>query len=240
VGTSSARKAPVGKFWRTAKTSASRFASGKEATPPQVQEVVTHYLTALKSHDPDAVGGTQTFLPDLVRTAASLGDFYRTWQQHGWDAALGRLGLDPAGHGAREAIMPALLDELAGTGARLDEAVSRAALIDHLVPVIEAGGNPDQAEVLPSLDSLDIMALVRHFLGMALYRKWQSDLGEPLEFHAPTIPQGVQRQEELKAYILANLALPATGATETEAFSLVQTATLLERLIADLGGRHES
>jgi hypothetical protein len=239
VGTSSARKAPVGAFWRTAKTLASRFASGHEASPLQVQEVVARYLTALKSPGPDD-GGSKAFLPDLVRTAASLGNFYQSWKQHGWDSALGRLGLNPARHQAGETIIPALLDNLAGTGARLDKAVSRAALSDHFLPVIEAGGNPNREELSPRPAPPDIMVLVRHFLGMALYRKWQSDLGEPLEFHAPTIPQGVKRQEEIKAYILAQLESPATAPTSAEAFSPAQTATLLERLIANLDGRHDS
>jgi hypothetical protein len=229
----------MGTFWRTAKTWTSRFASGKEASPPQVQEVVARYLTALQSPHPNAAGGTQGFLPDLVRTAASLGNFYRTWQQQGWDAALRGLGLNPTGSQARAAVIPDLLDKLAGTGAGLAEAVSRAGLIDHLAVVLGAGGNPDQAAGASGLASPDIIASVRHFLGMALYRKWQSDLGESLEFHAPTIPQGLQRQEELKVYLMGQLALPATGAARAETFSLAQTTTLVERLIADLGGRHE-
>jgi hypothetical protein len=236
MGTSSARKAPVGRFWRPAKTSASRFASGSEASPRQVQEVVARYLTALKPDDPDAVGGAPVFLPDLVRTAASLGDFYRTWQQHGWRAALEKLGLPPADDQAGKAILPALLDKLAGPGAGLEEAVSRAALIDHLLPVLAVYGNPDQAAGAPPSAPPGIAASVGNFLGLALYRKWQSDLGEPLEFHAPSITQGIQRQQELKAHILAKLESPATAVTHPEASSSVQTAALLERLIADLGG----
>ena len=46
MGTSTARQAPGGKFWRTAKTAMARFASGKEASPPGVSEVLARYLTA--------------------------------------------------------------------------------------------------------------------------------------------------------------------------------------------------
>ena len=77
MGTSSARKAPVGKFWRTAKTSIARFASGKEASPPQVKEVVARYLTALKSDANYDNEATKNFLPVIVGTAASLGNFYQ-------------------------------------------------------------------------------------------------------------------------------------------------------------------
>lgn len=239
MGTSSARKAPVGNYWRTAKTMASRFAAGKEASPPSAQEVVARYLVALESTDPKTTGGTKPFLPDLVQTAASLGNFYRRWEQAGWGAALESLGLNPDTFQTRETILPALLDKLAGPGARLEEAVARAALIDQLGTFLSAGEHPARTEVSSGPDCPDSMARVREFLGTALYRKLLSDLGEPLEFHAPSPIQGLQRQEELKSHILANLGTPATALTTDEAFSVSLTERLLEDIITLLGGRHE-
>ena len=116
MGTSSARKAPVGKFWRTAKTAVSRFASGKESSPPQVQEVVARYLAALKSDANYDNEGSKNFLPVIIEAAASLGNFYRHWEQTGWEAALESLKLNPANAPNRGDIIPALLDKLIGPG----------------------------------------------------------------------------------------------------------------------------
>jgi hypothetical protein len=239
VGTSSARKAPVGKFWRTAKTSASRFASGKEASPPQVQEVVARYCTALESHNPEAGGETTALLPDVVRTAASLGNFYRDWQHFGWEAALNRLGLALATYQAKDEIIPALLDKLAGPGSRLDQAVARAALIDHLESVLLDAKNSARAAVTSGLQCPDGVAGVRNFLGLALFRKLLSDLGEPLEFHAPTVNLGVVRQEEIKSYIQKNLQALVTTATPDDSFSPGQAAAQLKLIITRLAGSHD-
>jgi hypothetical protein len=240
VGTSAARKAPVGKFWRTAKTFASRFASGKEASPLQVKEVVARYLMALESHDPEATGGTKALLPDVVRTAASVGNFYRDWDHFGWETALESLGLNPTTSQFREEIVPALLDRLAGSGAKLEEAVARAALLDHFTGVFLAPENTPRAKVKSwRPDCPEPMAGVLTFLGHALSRKFFSDLGEPLEFQAPTINQGFARQEQIKSHILTTVQALATAEAPDEAFSSGQTTALLERLITHLGGRHE-
>lgn len=239
MGTSSARKAPVGKFWRTAKTFASRFASGKEATSPQVQEVVARYLTALSTLDPDANAGFESSLPDVVRAAAALGSFYHHWQQHGWEAALENLGVNPAALHTGAEIIPTLLDALAGPGARLEQAVARAALIDHLSPIFPAGKFFAQTEDNPTVDCLDGLTEVQNFLGLAIVKKLYSDLGETLEFHAPTLSRGFAVQEELQSYILANLHSSATSASPDHTFSVGQITALLDHIITRLGGRHE-
>ena len=95
MGTSTARQAPGGKYWRIAKTAMARFASGKEATPPQVKEIVARYLTALQA-DAGKGSGDTAFLPTLVQTAVSLGKFYQHWRQDGWEAALASLEVNPA------------------------------------------------------------------------------------------------------------------------------------------------
>ena len=233
MGTSSARKAPVGKFWRTAKTAVARFASGKEASPPQVQEVVARYLTALKA---DAADHNDNFLPFLVGAAASLGNFYHHWEQNGWGAALAKLGLNPADAWNREAIIPALLDRLVGPGNKLAEAVARAALIDHLEPVLSVAEKFPPTETFSDLNRLNKTS---HFLGLALGRKLLSDLGESLEFHAPTLSLGKRRQEELRAYILASIpALEPVEATDVS-FTAEQVGAVLDRIITLLGSRDE-
>jgi hypothetical protein len=206
MGTSTARQAPGGKFWRTAKTTMARFASGKEASPPGVSEVVARYVTALQVDSGDTLEAT-AFLPAMVRTAASLENFYQCWQRDGWEAALTSLGESRANYFQPEEIMSALLDRLAGPGDTLAAAVTRAALGDHLDAVLSSASDP----AAPAADS-DDAAIVSIFLALALHRKLLSDLGETLEFHAPTVARGLDRQEEIRAYLLTEIrALPPAG-----------------------------
>ena len=166
MGTSSARKAPVGKFWRTAKTSVSRFASGKESSPPQVQEVVARYLAALKSDADYDNEGSKNFLPVIIEAAASLGNFYRHWEQYGWEAALESLKLNPANAQNRGDIIPALLDKLIGPGNKLAEAVARAALIDHLEPVLSV------YEKFPPTQTFSDLNRINRFLKFLIFWVW--------------------------------------------------------------------
>lgn len=223
MGTSTARKAPGGKYWRTAKTAMARFASGKEATPPQVNEVVARYLTALKADDGKGSGDT-AFLPTIARTAASLGNFYRSWRQDGWEAALASLGVNPAN---RPELMPALLDRLAGPGGTLAEAVARAALLDHLAAVLSSGYDP----ATPGADSE-----VNTFLGLALKHKLLSDLGETVEFHAPTVAQGMARQEEIRAYFLTRIRSLESAKPDKSPFD--ETGAILNTIFTVLGDPH--
>jgi hypothetical protein len=237
VGTSAARKAPVGKFWRAAKTAASRFASG--ASPPRVGEVVARYLTAIECHDTEGIWEEPVLLPDVVETATCLGNFYRQWEQEGWEAAIESLGLSPTAYLTREEVIPALLDKLAGPGSRLNQAVARSALIDHLgrdfltqnqTPLTGAALRPERPEPWSE---------VQNFLGLALYWQFLSDLGESLEFHAPTMGLGFQRQEEVKSYILAAMKTLETGGAPVGAFSSGWIVTSLEQIISILVDRHE-
>jgi hypothetical protein len=236
VGTSSARKAPVGKFWRTAKTYASRFASGKEASPPQAKEVVARYLAALQADGDGDNQGDQNFLPFLAGAAASLDSFYRQWEQDGWEAALANLRLPPRQAQNRENIIPALLDRLIGPGNKLAEAVARAALIDHLEVVLSACDNFPPKQQPSDLTSNN---KISHFLGLALYRKILSDLGESLEFHAPDLKLGRRRQEDLRSHILAKIPAWEPAEVRDVPFSSEPAGAVLDRILSLLGGRDE-
>jgi len=214
-----------------------RFASGKEASPPQAKDVVARYLAALEG-DLGEVSQDKEFVPTIVRTATSLKNFYHHWKQNGLEGALESLGLDKAVVRNREMIVPALLDKMVGTGDTLAEAVTRAALIDHLDPILSSEKFDPTAKPA-DLDHDDNFINVQTFLGLALFRKLMSDLGESLEFHAPTLVQGIERREEIRSHILAGIqALKPVGITGTS-FSFREISSILDRILTLLGGRHE-
>ncbi len=176
-------------------------------------------------------------LPEVAQLAAALGRFYETWETQGFLAALECCGV-PSQTGLTWAtLLPTLLEAMAGPGATLAEAVARAALLDHFtamgfladltVPVSESPGTPP----LPASDG------VWHFLALALYRSAIADLGETLEFWAPTLAAGAQRLEAIKAHLLAqlNLLIPLGG--EGKSWES-QTETWLQSFLILLGNYH--
>lgn len=243
MGTSSARKAPVGKFWRRAKTLASRYASGQDASTPRVEEVVAGYLTALEqpSGEREMTGGG-AIIPALVQTATSLAHFYALLVEQGWTAALNHLGVDQATAQTPGTLIPALLDRLAGPGARLEEATLRSALIDHLTACLATTADPYTKTVDPEPRDLPMVNRVLNFLGLALFQRFLSDLGESLEFKAPSVTFGIKRQEEVKSYILAQSCVLAKVSYRSSCTLSSQPAEaieeLLTRLVDHLRGRH--
>ena len=79
---------------------------------------------------------------------------------------------------------------------------------------------------------------VSHFLGLALYRKLLSDLGESLEFHAPALHLGTQRQEEMRSHILARIQALEPTETAGASFSVDHMAAVLDQILTLLGSRH--
>jgi hypothetical protein len=237
MGTSSARKAPQkGAYWRKAKAAAAHFAAKGPESRFSVAEVAARYVLALAPLDwSDLVPADA--LPAVRRTAAALGDFYQTWKTQGWSAALDHLGLPIRRDQTWETLIPALLGALAGPGASLDEAVARAALLDHFAALgllADLTATPSSAAPEPPLPAGDG---VWHFLALALFQRCLADLGETLEFYAPTVAAGKQRQEALKAHFLAqlNLLIPLAGEVD---WWEGQPETFLQSLLALLGSYH--
>jgi len=240
MGTSAARKAPVGRLWRNAKSFASRFAAGQEASAPRVGEVVARYIAALReSSGTQERGQGEPIMADVTRTAVHLSGFYRDWEQSGWETALARQGVNLSARPTLPEIIPALLDRLAGAGARLGEAVARAALIEHFRGFFGAEGNSHQTGVTAGVRCPEPTAGIRSFLGLAIYRKIISDLGEPLEFQAATIQRGIERQEVIRSYILGHIQALGTESEKASPFSDEEAGELLELILTRLGSRHE-
>jgi hypothetical protein len=80
---------------------------------------------------------------------------------------------------------------------------------------------------------------VATFLALALHRRLLSDLGETLEFHAPTVTLGLARQEEIRSYVLTALRKlePADPAPPQAGKPAIAFLTNLLTLLAAPHGR---
>jgi hypothetical protein len=237
MGTSSARKAPQkGAYWRKAKAAAAHYAAKGPESRIAVAEVVARYVAALAPRDwADRVPVDS--LPEVRRTAAALGYFYQTWETQGWSAALEHLDIQTQPDQTWETLIPALLEALAGPGASLTEAVARVALLDHLAAMGLLATIPAPISAAAAGPPLPAIAGAWHFLALALFHQYIADLGETLEFYAPTVAAGRQRQEALKAHFLAQLNLLVPVASGVDWWES-ELETWLQSLLALLGSYH--
>ncbi|MFP3867959.1 MAG: hypothetical protein ACLFUU_07345 [Desulfobacteraceae bacterium] len=206
MGTSTARKAPTGKFWRRAKASASRFSSSKNNGQVSAAEVVAGYVTAIKDNQAAA-----PIFPQIQQVAGNLGRFYQKLALHGLDQAWRDFGLDELIGTPMPSTLPALVDILAGPGAALEAAVARSALIEILAagPVSTKDGYFEQRAAKPGEPSPQtISGRIRNFLAEAVYQKLASDLGEALEAQAADSWTGAARLQELRQSIQGILPPP--------------------------------
>ncbi len=187
------------------------YAAMGPASRLAVAEVVARYVIALAPLNQVGMVPSGS-LPAVTQTAAALGTFYEMWETQGWFAALNHFGVQIQTDHTWETLIPALLGALAGPGAGLDEAVARTALLDHFAAMglLADLAAPIAAAAAPPLPAAEG---AWHFLALALYHRCIADLGETLEFYAPTVAEGRQRQEALKAHFLGqfNLLVPMLG-----------------------------
>lgn len=231
MGTSSSRRAPGGRPWRRVKAFAGRYASGAAAAP-QVAEVVAHYCQALGQESPETIKGRWSA---TLATASSLAAFYQTWIHQGWSAALAGLGVEAATGDSKNWIWLTIVDRLAGSGASLAQATARAALLDHFLGWRRGPGSAELAVRPPKLAELP--GRLVDYLGRALAAGLAADLGEILEYRAPTASRGHHCYLELREEIASRLAAmpPLPDAAEiSEIYVDSALATMIRNLSHDL------
>lgn len=211
MGTSIARRAPTGKFWRVAKATASRFSSPKNTGQVTAAEVTARYVTALGESSPGSrTSSEQPSLPQILQGAQNLGGFYQKLTLQGLDQTLSEYGLGHLIGSSPLTVISGLVDALTGPGAVLEEAVARSALID-----LWAGKLAEAAEDYFSWSNRwrsectlpTVINQIRHFLAEAVFQKLASDLGEPLEAQAGGAARGCHRRQQLRHFIHAQIML---------------------------------
>ncbi len=202
MGTSSARFAPTGRFWRRAKAAASRYLSPESGGAVAAREVAARYLTALAAEGGEGTAPASALVSFRLtrRVAQNLGAFLSLAESQGWPAALAAWNLgNPAPAGLPQSRGAAL----AVPGAGLEQAASQSALVGlllDLAPITASGEHvPAAAQLVP------------RFLAAALHGRLTLDLGESLEAAAPGFLSLRQGLRELGACLdRAATAAPAT------------------------------
>ncbi|MFA5110699.1 MAG: hypothetical protein WC443_04775 [Desulfobaccales bacterium] len=166
MGTSSARRGPTTRLWRSAKGAATRYLSPAAAGQVSVREVVARYLAAVE--ETPGQGEPLAAWRVTRKAGQNLGAFAEEVRDLGWEAALAARGLADA-PGPPEMLAQGLSELLAGSGGGLEEAVSRTSLALVLRPEVKSKTRLDPAQ------------LVARFLAAALFLRLALDLGEPLE-----------------------------------------------------------
>lgn len=179
MGTSAARRAPTGRWWRLAKGAATRYLSPEGAEGVEVREVVSRYLAALEeSAGPGDKGGLAAFR--LTRKVAQdSGAFWAQAASQGWEAALAAWGLSELAGQPPEIVAQALGARLVGAGGGLEEAVARAAVAAVYLRHLPSADLPG-LETAPS-PWPEAHRLVQQLLATALSMRLVLDLGESLE-----------------------------------------------------------
>jgi hypothetical protein len=202
MGTSSARRGPTTRLWRSAKGAATRYLSPEAQGAVAAREVVARYLTALE--ETPGRGEALAAFRLTRKVGQDLGAFGQEVAARGWDAALKGRGLAPPATGAPEMLAPGLAGVLAGNGGGLEEAVVRTALALVIREARQSPGPPAAAY------------LVRRFLAAALHLRLALDLGEPLEAAAGGFTPLRDGLGRIKALIEAGAAA-AAAASESPA-----------------------
>ncbi len=199
MGTSSARRGPTTRLWRSAKGAATRYLSPEAGGQVTAREVVARYLAALE--ETPGQGEPLAAWRLTRKVGQELGAFWQEVQARGWQAALADHGLASLAQEPPEMLAHGISGVLAGSGGGLEEAVARTSLALVVRPA------------LASEDKKAPVNLVRRFLGMALYLRCALDLGESLE--AAAGGYGLLREglERLSALIEAD-ALEVSASSE--------------------------
>jgi hypothetical protein len=204
MGTSSARRGPTTRLWRSAKGAATRYLSPAAGGQVTAREVVARYLAALE--ETPGQGEPLAAWRFTRKVGQELGAFWQAVQARGWQAALADHGLASLALESLEMLAHGVSGVLAGNGGGLEEAVVRTSLALVVRPALASEDRADPAQ------------MVRQFLATALYLRCALDLGESLEAAAGgygRLREGLKRMNALieaaASEVSASSEIPATS-----------------------------
>ncbi len=211
MGTSTGRRAPTSRFWRTAKRTATRYLSAADAASVTAREVVADYLLALKDRETPQPQELLAAFRLTRKVAQNLGAWGEGAASQGWLANCQEIGVGELVGQPPEILAQALAAILLEDSEGLEEAVIQTALVEVLQAVLPTqleNQQPLAADLKADYLSLDAATLVSKFLATVLFQRLVFDLGESLEAAAP----GWSRYNQGLAEIRAEIQMAAEAA----------------------------
>jgi hypothetical protein len=240
MGTSSRYKMPTGGNWTPLKNEATDFVQGTGGEDVTQANLVTDFIrtiggfkglsrgmggSAPAGHGSSGSGsgaksggskggggGGGRSVSAAVGTARNFGSFLSRVQEAGLEEALKERGLEKLVGKPASEVADALLDEIAGPGSTLDNALAREALADLRDELLkDAQTFEDVKKALEeSLDNLGLFAILADFFGLYVfkmfcrnfYEDWVKKVGNS---------RAAQTLKDMKNYIVSSLRAKFAG-----------------------------
>lgn len=207
-----------------------RLAKSPGGSSQRTQNVGTSFVRAL--------GGSRQAArssPAARRAAVGLGGFLSGVAREGLAATAARVGVAQfLGQGV-DALLAALTEVIAPAGARIEDAIARAACTETLTELFEefdvAGAGP---EVLNALDEAAVRHTIERFVANCITERLLQALAEQIETGAVTAARAVAVEAEVRDYVDACVSLEFGTRPITElAWDSREVSSLVQRLFED-------
>jgi len=194
---------PQALTWRAAKTSLSRYASGKSGRAGLIRAGKAYVR---------AKGGAKRAASSVVSgksTARSLGGFLSATARGGITQGLNVIGLSHLIGKDVDTVFAGIVNAIADNGENFDKSVARQAIEDALLTFYKRCSEDQNFDSLEHLAPHQIKEAIEEFVSSYIYRSWLQELGKCIERKTVSEYEAIRLEIEVKTYIrdLVNLKL---------------------------------
>ena len=186
-------------LWSNAKSSMSRYAKGGERS--QLSRAGSNY-TAAK-------GGSRKAASSAISgkiISSGLGSLLSSFSQRGISTGLESVGLGSMVGDSADKILSAISNQIAPSGASLEEEAARMAINDVLAWLYENFITEDgDISALEHMSVEDIDITILRSVGAYIYQKWLQELGKCIEKGAISETAAIKLERDVKEYVLERL-----------------------------------
>ncbi len=211
----SASNSPQYSFWRQAKNSMSRYASGNGGRDGK-KNAVANYVKGY--------GGSRNAAKtakSAIRTTISIGDFFGSVSKNGISQVLKDYNIPTEGRKPKE-ILNDIVNILAPTPDLNEDSVARKALINTMSVIYEKFDDEKQdISLLETLNPDISKMLITKYIETFIYERLINDVGSRIEKKAENSAAAAKIEKELKEYIETKVSTTL----KDKALSLINSQT---------------
>lgn len=185
------------KNWKDAKTSMSKYASGRSTN---FKGAISQYV---KAH-----GGSKSAARTAksgLRTTTALGSFFRGVSSDGIREVLTKKGIDLEGKSAQD-IFHDIINLIAPIPVSREDSIARKALIETMEILYDSFDEEDKdIEILNNVDGNTLNRIIPLYIEQYIYERLINDLGSRIETNSSSSSDAVKKEKEIKDYINAQI-----------------------------------